>query len=627
MTRVQQPVLEFLSNDAGEEEGLGHAGMETFRDAPYSSLGREHGQNSLDARATDPVKVTIDLIHVPAAEYPDLATLRQTVERCLAQARDEKAKRFFREAKRTLQANTLKVLRIADFNTRGLKGPSVRGMPFHALLKGAGVSEDKAETSGGSFGIGKNAAFAVSDLQTVFYSTLYAGEGGNPEFLAQGKSVLVSHQDADGGQRRASGYWGMSGVGPVAERTAVPEWLRRTEIGTSVFAIGFREKNNWASRVSAALLQNFFGAVHRGQLEFSVDDGRILIDSKTIGGLFDQESIRQGAEQESRLEDLECAGAMYQCLISETAEQRELSIPALGRTTVRILMKDGLPKRVLLLRNGMWITDSLQHFGEKFQRFPMYRDFVAVVECHETQGNALLKQLESPRHDSLSAERLHEDEVRKQAEITMKALARQVRDAIKNCAKPEAGEMSPIEELAEFFSDTNPSDRPPAPGEDANPERLTYKVVPRQKPQRADSAGGASGRSGGGGGRDRARAGGRGGTGDMSGPGKGGQGERGGVRTIPLLEPRNTIGSSANQRILHFTPGTSGVADLRVLATGIEASTALKVLQVDTGELSDDAFRLTLEEGKRVRVTVSLDEPYDGPIDLVASALPAEVAK
>ena len=86
MTRVQQPVLEFLSNDAGEEEGLGHAGMETFRDAPYSSLGREHGQNSLDARATDPVKVTIDLIHVPAAEYPDLATLRQTVERCLARA-------------------------------------------------------------------------------------------------------------------------------------------------------------------------------------------------------------------------------------------------------------------------------------------------------------------------------------------------------------------------------------------------------------------------------------------------------------------------------------------------------------------------------------------------------------
>jgi hypothetical protein len=53
----------------------------------------------------------------------------------------------------------------------------------------------------------------------------------------------------------------------------------------------------------------------------------------------------------------------------------------------------------------MMITDNLKHFGDKFSRFPLYRDFVALVEPLDDQGNALIKKLEGPRHDELSAER------------------------------------------------------------------------------------------------------------------------------------------------------------------------------------------------------------------------------
>ena len=41
--------FQFPPNLADENEGLGDAGIETFRDAPYASVGRENGQNSNDA--------------------------------------------------------------------------------------------------------------------------------------------------------------------------------------------------------------------------------------------------------------------------------------------------------------------------------------------------------------------------------------------------------------------------------------------------------------------------------------------------------------------------------------------------------------------------------------------------
>lgn len=67
-----------------------------------------------------------------------------------------------------LTGDEITLLCIADSNTKGLTGPAEAGKPFHSLLKDAGVSNKDAADSGGSFGIGKNAAFAVSELQAVF---------------------------------------------------------------------------------------------------------------------------------------------------------------------------------------------------------------------------------------------------------------------------------------------------------------------------------------------------------------------------------------------------------------------------------------------------------------------------
>lgn len=207
--------LEFLENQAGEVEGLGHAGIETFRDTPFVSCSREAGQNALDAADGRPVRMSLQEHKVPADEIPGIDKLRETISSCLKAARtsgSEKDRDYFENARQVVSSDVIPVLEIADSNTTGLEGPpNDPSSKFHALVKSSGKSNKPTETSGGSFGIGKNATFAVSDLRTVFYSTLY-GPSDGLKFALQGKVQLVSHQDADGVERISKAYWGLSVV-------------------------------------------------------------------------------------------------------------------------------------------------------------------------------------------------------------------------------------------------------------------------------------------------------------------------------------------------------------------------------------------------------------------------------
>ena len=205
---------EFQANPSEEEEGLGHAGIETFKGAPYSGIARECSQNSLDAAAHKPdgsseqVHLVFRLLLVARDSVPSMDQLQLTLEACSEHAENRnqlKARDFFGRAIAVAGQARIAVLLIEDYGTTGLLGPARVGMPFHALVKSSGVSQKADDTAGGSFGIGKNAAFAISGLRTVFYSTRYQ-DGPETVSLAQGKSILISHIDSDG-PKRATGYW------------------------------------------------------------------------------------------------------------------------------------------------------------------------------------------------------------------------------------------------------------------------------------------------------------------------------------------------------------------------------------------------------------------------------------
>src|SRR5687768_7981073 len=119
MATERDAQLTFLKNEALEDEGLGHAGIETYKDNPYGSVARECGQNSADARAHSPVVMSFDLIHISATEYPPRAQQMDALEACLrkAQARhDQKEIEFFSRALEVLKSEQIPILRIADVN-------------------------------------------------------------------------------------------------------------------------------------------------------------------------------------------------------------------------------------------------------------------------------------------------------------------------------------------------------------------------------------------------------------------------------------------------------------------------------------------------------------------------------
>lgn len=638
-----QTELKFLNDDADENEGLGDAGIETYKDAIYASIARETGQNSADARAgTDkPVKVNFDVITLPRNELPALEKFSTTIDVCLKQAikgNEEKAIDFFERAASVLKDETIKVLRVADYNTKGLTGPCEKGTAFHSLVKGTGISKKDSDTSGGSFGIGKNAAFAVSELQTVFYSSQYIGDDNKLHFIAQGKAILVSHIDESENHKKGKGYWGARDYKAVTDITEVPDWLRREEQGTSIFSIGFRYQDGWQFKMAASLLANFFYAIHRGEMEFSVNNDEIQLNKKTLSSLFDREEIKNGAESNNNLDGFEFAKSLFKCITSAHTTEKEFEHNTLGKVSFKILVAEGMPKRLALVRNGMVITDSLEHFGDKFSRFSMSKEFVAIVEAKEPKGSAFIKKLENPRHDALSAGRLSDPTKRREAEITMKWLIKKIREVIKQETTTVPDNEVTVDELTEFFADYSNREKSNDPDHEDNLESFKYNVTEKQKrkepvmPVRSQNGtrnsqqrqtnieGNENGYTNGDGSRNNNE--------QKRNQNSGSHDEHGNEDT----DPRNQVfelsindirnipfeeGGRKYRRIFFTSPVTCN-AELEIQATGINEEDELEIRSARHAEVINNKAVIQVQEGQRAFVDVEFADDYAGPIEVNA---------
>ena len=618
-------ILEFAGNDSKEDEGLGHAGIETYRQQPYASAARELGQNSRDAYSSLPVKIAFDLLMLPKSDIPAIGKLSRVVELSFESAsleRKEKEKAFFTEAKKLLASDFIKVLRISDENTTGAKGPE-RGTPFYSLIRAAGVSVKREENSGGSYGIGKNAAFAISDLRTVFYSTIYYDDVlKSNSFLAQGKSILVSHVD-EGVSKRQIGYWGLPDFEPVSNPAMVPSWLKRNNIGTSVFVMGFREPTDWQNRFSCSLIQNFFPAIYDGEMAFSIGSGMSEINKDTLGPLFGSKEIRAVLDGESD-QGFNCSYDFYRCYVAPKAKINVFEVSELGRVQVKVLVEDRLPKKICIIRNGMVITDNLSAFNEPFSRFPMYKDFVAVVTFLDVCGSSFIKKLEDPKHKELSSDGLLNQEERDNAKRVMKKLGRQIRAAIKEHTFTEYENEVVAVEMREYFSAGSAADFERRNSQDDDPETVKYKIEPRKKRSPTQVDADADG-------NDEAEGGFDSQGGDNSRGGKrrhpGGIDDARAVRSIPLKDVRNilTPGGTATSRTIFFTPMTSAQVIISLDAVGINNNERLSVASAIGGIVTSGCLLVDLVADQRVKIELELSESYLGPVEMRAVISP-EVA-
>ena len=281
----------------GTRQGYTNNDIEAFKgEELMDNLAREVCQNSLDAKIAtnkDPVKVVFELKHVPTSEYAvfqDYTTCIDGCRRYWGESMDSKLSRFLDDAEEMLARTSIPVLVASDFNTKGLRGSRTRELdsPWEALTGADGVSANKSSTSGGSYGIGKNAPFACSALSMVFYNT-YA-EDNERAFIGVARMATLLNRNNKETQRVGryqknddeNERWD-----PIFAEDADPfrDLFLRTEQGSDVIVVGFNQEGFWMDRIAKAIIKNFFVAISEKKLVVELRENAIVrrIDFSTLG--------------------------------------------------------------------------------------------------------------------------------------------------------------------------------------------------------------------------------------------------------------------------------------------------------------------------------------------------------
>ena len=645
--------FKFPPDDSQQWEGFNSSGVEHFAGKPLIALGREILQNSLDAGLDNqkPVRVEIDTIEIPISEVPDVEALRMVIGHCAnaSYENNPKADAFFLKARELLQDTKIKVLRISDYNTTGLAGPCIKGTPYFAFMKAQGVSAKQGDESLGSYGIGKFAPFAVSMLRTVFVSTIW-DDGGTFRHYSQGKVLVRSHEDSEHRVRRSTGFWGeKEHYQPVEGFDLIPDWLKRcsgpseaaSHIGTTVFVLGFRPNKNWKYALTGAIVENFFGAIERGRMEVAVAD--IKINRDTLAGIFTNDLIRSATLE---LTDEQSDFENSRCFLEALSNKKETIVEQhenqhLGLCELRLIVREGLPRKVAILRDGMFITDELA----KLKRFPDFKEFVAIVECKAAKGNKLLRAMEPPAHDAFEFNRLPDEQIQA-GKVALNDLGRWVRDAIGKRARHPASEVTNIDELKDFFADELEGAAGGAEREEDPFGRIKIQLRATQKPKRLspsedvnerprdDGEGGGATETNGGTGTGDDDGGSTGG--DVSetkekrptGGGPGG-GDGGAKKQMPIpvygtlgLSNVRAIPLGPSQRRLSFTPSKTCRARLMVEDSGADTNHKLQIKSATQGTVVQGLIDgLDLTADVRCTIEINFEGNFLGTMRVIADAI------
>lgn len=427
----------FISNQHGEIKGINDSGVATFRGTPLKSLAREICQNSLDAFVDEnPVIVEFHAFDLPITSIPGADQLKDAFERSKAYWCGQKTSQtrdFFDVALKEYEKSTTSVLRISDFNTKGLRGSrEPKDTDWTNLTKSSGVS-DKHGTAGGSYGIGKYATFACSKFSTVFYSTYDI----NNEQAYQGVSRIVTFTRADGEDTTGLGFYGEEQNKPVFEQLNIdPTFSRKLEqYGTDIYIMAYAQAQaDWKMEIILSILDSFLIAVWKNKLKVFVED--VEISKDTLATLM--------KEYKDSVDGY--VYSYYQVLISSATKWfEEENFYGLGGIKFGVLlMEEDAGRRVAMVRQtGMKIKDQGSISG--------YIPFMGVMLIEGDEINNQLRLIENPEHTEWQPQRAANEQ---QARVLLKALS----DYMKQKVSEFASQGSAMELDAVGLGDLLPDD-------------------------------------------------------------------------------------------------------------------------------------------------------------------------
>lgn len=397
----------YFTEDNSIGDDFSDHGTEIFKNnndgaLKFKKFAREMVQNSIDVKneqIKEPLIVEFSIFEVAKNDLPSFEGLTEhidgTINYCETKSKKNNAYNTSKFEKNILKNDKMRILKISDYNTIGICGSKNLNSDkskWQGLVYNEGDSVKDSSDSLGSFGLGKGAAFAMSNLRTVFYNT--KDVDGNRAFEGVTRQY-VSY--VDGKKKNFKGYFGKidnSSVLPFIDNeiNAFSSLFERHTPGSDVFVLEPNvsllsdEYIKWY--LIESIICNFFVAIRDGALEVKVQGTEI--NQSNLENIFI--SLNEFYEKNGleKSDSLIATGQYLKALDSSNLICENLN----GYGEIKLWMyKDANTKwkNVAIIRkNGMYIKNlEVKYANQKF---------AGVVIVQGAEGVEFLKSIEDPNH-------------------------------------------------------------------------------------------------------------------------------------------------------------------------------------------------------------------------------------
>lgn len=396
----------FAEAPINQDLGPNDPKFETFK-PDINSLIRESIQNSLDAVDDDsvPVRMSFRIRGFQRDSFPSFFELKEHIDGCLRYWGNDAAN-VFNPIKQSLELangrDRMYYIEVSDANTTGMDYERGNNKTkFHGFLHSTGASNKKRANSGGSFGIGKAAYFAMSPIRTIIVSTMTQNSENEISHTFQGVSMLCTHKMADETLCTPTGFYSTNNEHPITDETEIPQQFLRTETGTSINIIGVQinsqeDKFTIYEEMKIAVLRNFWLAIFNNKLDVTIGDEEITSDN--VEQLV--ERYFSDLSDNGRKGNINPRAYLELVKNAKPDDNRyiliEDTLPHLGDVRLYIYRhQDGRARIQYFRMPNMMVKREKLSFGN---------NFFAVFICDNPEGDKKLRKLETVAHDDWQAE-------------------------------------------------------------------------------------------------------------------------------------------------------------------------------------------------------------------------------
>lgn len=480
----------FPASGHGERKGISSGDSEAFRKSPVKSFAREILQNSIDARDSDeePTRVEFKLFEIKTSDIPGYSELKEQIERCKQfWAHKEDYVKEYQNILEILDQEKMICLRVSDFNTTGLVGVESniqKQNKFLALTKGTGVSEKTGVLAGGSKGVGKNAAFLMSSINTVFYSTKTNQdvEGTEGTFDgAIGVSELVSgyvEDDVDAVNRdytQGTGYFSADDLNSALKELLEidPSYNRGDKFGTDIFVLGFKTEEDWENEITNSLLDSFMSTIVRGELEVNVNGLKITKD--TVEGIIYDDDIIYKTNKSNVI-------SQFRLLNNKNGEVYAYDIDTEYGNCELYILPFTKEEEELATHKCVMIRHPLMKIKEE----SLGASFRVSAMCIIGEGKLgeTLRSIENPQHIDWEPKRIKDKNIRKDVENVLKDIKKQIQECVIDCL--QIGDDKPLDPngAGDYLPDADIGD---SDNGETNGNQKPTEIVSVSKPKKNDT--------------------------------------------------------------------------------------------------------------------------------------------